>query len=485
MARARGGRRACSCAAWLLCCALLAVACARPAAAQGRSLQALRLPKGFQLPNIFNTSRSLLPSIIPGQFVVTMREDIKDLPGLLDNILPPLRNSSGLEEVVRFNGLFKGFTFRARRPKLQTGLLQALLSLPHIKHIEPDQLFYPAVATVNSIGGKWEVPTGIFRMRSAMYNKRSTELAWIQPNVTKRDVVVAVLDTGIDAGHPDLVGNVMGGLSFVGEDPLEDLNGHGTHVAGTISANNNGFGTSGVYPGTKVFALQVFNKLGTGSTSSIVSAINWLATYGRGKKIRVANMSLGGPSSVAVCNAAYFAVKAGITFVVASGNQGRSMMGSSPANCPTTLAVTSMSDYDGLPGGYGTPEGEDDLDDTHTDFSNWGHESTAERTIAGPGRLILSTWSRKACGTYGMQCVSWGPWAFLSGTSMACPHVAAVVARCYRAGVCNAEADTEMAKIMAFTKEYNEAHPKYGFLGDPSRPVPDKVFGHLVYGNRW
>lgn len=172
---------------------------------------------------------------------------------------------------------------------------------------------------VNSIGGKWEVPTGIFRMRSAFYNNRSAELAWVQPNVTKNDVVVAVLDTGIDAGHPDLVDNVVGGLSFVGEDPLEDLNGHGTHVAGTICANNNGFGTSGVYPGSKVFALQVFNKLGTGSTSSIVSAINWLAQNGRAKGIRVANMSLGGPSSVAVCTAVYHAVNKGITFVVAAG----------------------------------------------------------------------------------------------------------------------------------------------------------------------
>lgn len=163
------------------------------------------------------------------------------------------------------------------------------------------------------------MPTGIFRMQAASYNKQATELAWIQPNVTNTEVVVAVLDTGIDAGHPDLVNNVVGGLSFVGEDPLEDLNGHGTHVAGTISANNNGFGTSGVYPGTKVFALQVFNKLGTGSTSSIVGAINWLATTGRQHKIRVANMSLGGPSSVAVCNAVTYAIRAGITFVVAAG----------------------------------------------------------------------------------------------------------------------------------------------------------------------
>jgi subtilisin family serine protease len=202
-----------------------------------------------------------------------------------------------------------------------------VLLLPPLKDLSwPSELAFPAfvcaAAAVNSIGGKWEVPTGIFRMKSALYNNNSEELAWVQPNVTKHDVVVAVLDTGIDAGHPDLVDNVVGGLSFVGEDPLADLNGHGTHVAGTISANNNGFGTSGVYPGSKVFALQVFNKLGTGSTSSIVSAINWLAQNGRAKGIRVANMSLGGPSSVAVCSAVYHAVKTGITFVVAAGEKG-------------------------------------------------------------------------------------------------------------------------------------------------------------------
>lgn len=68
-----------------------------------------------------------------------------------------------------------------------------------------------------------------------------------------------------------------------------------------------------------------------------------------------------------------------------AGNQGRSMMSSSPANCPSALAVTSASDYDGLPGGLSTPDGEADKDDSFTDFSNWGNNETASRTIAGPG----------------------------------------------------------------------------------------------------
>lgn len=75
----------------------------------------------------------------------------------------------------------------------------------------------------------------------------------------------------------------------------------------------------GVSPGTKIFALQVFSQTGQGSTSGIVAALNWLALNGRKYNIRVANMSLGGPKSIAICQALAAAVRRGITFVVAAG----------------------------------------------------------------------------------------------------------------------------------------------------------------------
>jgi hypothetical protein len=68
------------------------------------------------------------------------------LPFYCCRLLPPLQNQTGFEEVVRFNGVFKGFTFRVRRRKFQLPLLKYLLALPYIKHIEPDQLFYPEAA---------------------------------------------------------------------------------------------------------------------------------------------------------------------------------------------------------------------------------------------------------------------------------------------------------------------------------------------------
>ena len=102
-----------------------------------------------------------------------------------------------------------------------------------------------------------EVGTGTVRMRSAYQSTTDARRGVVQPNSTQHDIVVAVLDTGIDVTNPDLQNVVVGGQSFVGEDPYIDGNGHGTHVAGIISANNNGFGVMGVMPGTKLFSLQV------------------------------------------------------------------------------------------------------------------------------------------------------------------------------------------------------------------------------------
>jgi hypothetical protein len=232
-----------------------------------------------------------------------------------------------VRQVARFKGPFNGFAFRlppamALLPNATAALLRAISALPQIRHIEPDQVFYATVISSDSRGGKWEVPTPLFRMRAAAWSTRVADGAMVQPACAGgacSRVVVAVLDTGVDGGHPDLAGNIVGGESFIGGDPLVDENGHGTHVAGTVAANNNGQGTMGLTPGQKVYALQVFDRLGSGSTSSIVAALNWLARNGRAKGIRVANMSLGGPKSWAVCAALDAVVRQGITMVVAAG----------------------------------------------------------------------------------------------------------------------------------------------------------------------
>ena len=106
---------------------------------------------------------------------------------------------------------------------------------------------------------------------------------------------MAVLDTGIDTTHPELQPNIVGGKSCIGAPSFRDLNCHGSHVAGTIAAVDNGAGVVGVAPGAKLWAVQVLNFLGSGSISTVVCGIDFVDSKSpaKGGPIVVANMSLG------------------------------------------------------------------------------------------------------------------------------------------------------------------------------------------------
>lgn len=135
------------------------------------------------------------------------------------------------------------------------------------------------------------------------------------------NVDVAVLDTGIDTEHTDL--NVVGGANFVGGTSFSDDHGHGTHVAGTIGAIDNGQGVVGVAPGARLHAVKVLNFMGDGSDASVIAGIDWAADPANG--IKVINMSLGGFGSDAdspLRQAVNNAVGAGVVIVVAAGNEG-------------------------------------------------------------------------------------------------------------------------------------------------------------------
>jgi subtilisin len=316
-------------------------------------------------------------------------------------------------------------------------------------------------------------PTGVKRINAGT----GTNAA--QPS----DVNVAVIDTGIDLSHPDL--NVANGTNCVSPgSPAQDDNGHGTHVAGTIGAKNNGSGVIGVAPGTKLYAAKVLNSSGSGTLSQIICGVDWVTQNTAANNIKVANMSLSGSGltndnncgntnsdalHLAICNS----TTAGVTYVVAAGNSGVNLSGSFPADYPEVLTVTAMGDSDGAPGGTGGAPtcrtGE--ADDRYASFSNFaGSGAVQDHTIAGPGVCINSTWMGGAYNT-------------ISGTSMAAPHVSGSVANCISnggaVGPCNS---LTPAQIISRLRSDAQAHANSnnGFTGDPQHPVSGQYYGYLV-----
>lgn len=300
---------------------------------------------------------------------------------------------------------------RGRRPLLPLPPGQMPLPTPPVVRPRPQRpsmrkpvpppsptprLANPSIALAQQI-----IPTGVDRIDA----ERSTK--------TGRGVGVAILDTGIDASHPDLARNVRGGASFVPDEPtLYDFNGHGTHVAGIVAALDNGIGVRGVAPEANLYAVKVLGGNGGGSISGVIKGVNYVANHV--DQIQLANMSLGASGvnqveSQALQIAIRRATQKGVTFIVAAGNEGKANYGTIPAAFPEAITVTALADTDGKQGGQG-PANRAGEDDSFASFSNYG-----KADIAAPGVGILSTLPGGGYGT-------------MSGTSQAAPHVAGVAA---------------------------------------------------------
>ncbi|NJK52185.1 MAG: S8 family serine peptidase [Leptolyngbyaceae cyanobacterium SU_3_3] len=235
---------------------------------------------------------------------------------------------------------------------------------------------------------------------------------------TGKDIVVAVVDTGVDYTHIDLddniwvnEGEIFGngidddrngyvddiiGWNFVDSDynPM-DLDSHGTHVAGIIAAERNRFGVTGVAYNAKIMPVRVLDENGFGSYGDIANGIIYAANNGA----NVINLSLGGGYSAAIETAIQYATQRGAIVVMAAGNSGEA-----EPSYPAHLATD-----------YGIAVGAIDRGYDMADFSNQAGQDSAMRYVVAPGVDILST-------------VPGDGYESLNGTSMAAPYVAGVAA---------------------------------------------------------
>lgn len=205
-------------------------------------------------------------------------------------------------------------------------------------------------------------------------------------------IKVAVLDTGMDLGHPDFAGRSVTAQTFAGQ-PVQDLHGHGTHCIGTSCGTKTPPGTTpryGIAFGAQIFVGKVLTNSGSGTGAGVLAGMNWAIA----NRCQVISMSLGSQSPVqaSYTNAGAAALRNGCLIVAAAGNAGAQT--GAPANSPTIMSVASL-----------------DQNLSPSNFSNFGKVE-----IAAPGRDVFSSWPRPQ------------RYRTISGTSMATPHVAGCAA---------------------------------------------------------
>ncbi|TYR76009.1 S8 family serine peptidase [Rossellomorea vietnamensis] len=218
--------------------------------------------------------------------------------------------------------------------------------------------------------------------------------------LTGEGVKVAVLDSGISKSHPDL--KVAGGVSFVeGINSYHDDNGHGTHVAGIIAAQDNGFGTVGVAPGVELYAVKALDEEGFGLQSDVVAGINWAIK----NEMDIINLSITSPiSSISLKEVIKKTTDEGILVTAASGNDetGTGQIGNDimfPARYPGVIGVGAINEKL-----------------KHSAFSYTG----ASLMFSAPGDRVYSTTVLEGGKVDG--------YTYMSGTSMATPYMAGVLA---------------------------------------------------------
>jgi len=389
----------------------------------------------------------------PDKYIVVLRDGNDPLAVAQEHA-----NTHGLSTGFVYKHALKGYAARIPAQRLS-----ALARDPRVLFISEDR---PVKATGQTL------PTGIDRIQGDVSSTKSGN------GTGTVNVPVAIIDTGIDIRHRDL--NVVGGKNCsTGGTSYDDGNGHGTHVAGTVAAKDNGVGVVGIAPGTPLYAVRVLDDTGSGTWSSVICGIDWVTANAANSGIKVVNMSLGGSgyddgncgytNGDAMHQAICASVDKGLTYVVSAGNNAQDFASSVPAAYNEVLTVTAVADFNGQPGGGAAPTCRASVDDTAADFSNFTTigSNDESHTMAAPGVCINSTWKGRSYNT-------------ISGTSMAAPHIAGTAALCIGSGACSGLTPSQ---IIAKLRNDAAVQPSsYGFTYFSNSPNDTtRYYGSLGY----
>jgi len=298
----------------------------------------------------------------------------------------------GLKHTYNIAGSFLGYSGH-----FDDEVIEQVRRHPDVEYVEKDSV----VHTLGDTEGETEknAPWGLARISHRKSLGFGDFNKYLYAADAGEGVDVYVIDTGTNTEHVDFEGRAHWGKTIPAGDADEDGNGHGTHCSGTVAGTK-----YGVAKKANVYAVKVLRSNGSGTMADVVKGVEWAANAHtekakkgkKGFKGSAANMSLGGGKSPALDRAVNGAVEAGIHFAVAAGNDNADSCNYSPAAAEQAITVGASA-----------------FDDSRAYFSNFGKCND----IFAPGLSILSTWigSKYATNT-------------ISGTSMASPHIAGLLA---------------------------------------------------------
>jgi len=308
---------------------------------------------------------------VPNRYIITLRQGSRDIQSEAARLSKDHRG----KVTAVYETALRGFAV-----EMQPSDIAELRKDRDVAAIEPDQIV--TISGTQSPAPSW----GLDRI-----DQRNLPLSHsytVGPNGS--GVHVYIIDTGILRTHVDFGGRAVFGFDAIQDgNGMTDCHGHGTHVAGTV-----GGATYGIAKAVKLHAVRVLDCTGSGLISQVIAGVNWVTSHRI--KPAVANMSLGGGFSQALNTAVANSIKAGVSYTIAAGNSNLDACTVSPASTPAAITVAAS-----------------DSNDVRASFSNLG----TCVDLFGPGVAIKSDWNASNTATM-----------VLSGTSMAAPHAAGVVA---------------------------------------------------------